>query len=246
MRKILLTCAVALVAVVPAQAGDGPGKGRALKISGPIVKASTRAVSVENAVGDAVLTCAVPERLAEKVGAFEVGDKVRMLCVRFRGRRAQLVKLERLGERAKRPRSRPRSPPSRSRKRPVPVVELGAGAIVVQSSEGRLACRVPAEKQAKLDGLKLGDKVKIWCAGGMLAGIERYHPADKPAGEEVRIYGVVAALSREKVTVQGEAGSMTCSVPAGWAEKVAGRFAVGDRVKMMCRGSELTYLEKTV
>ena len=37
---------------------------------------------------------------------------------------------------------------------------------------------------------------------------------------------------------------MTCSVPSGLAEKVAGRFAVGDRVKMMCRGSELTYLEK--
>ena len=126
------------------------------------------------------------------------------------------------------------------------MVELGAGAIVVQSSEGRLACRVPAEKQAKLDGLKLGDKVKIWCAGGVLAGIERYQPADKPAGEEVRIYGVVAALSRASVTVQGEAGSLTCSVPSGLAEKVAGRFAVGDRVKMMCRGSELTYLEKTV
>jgi hypothetical protein len=46
------------------------------------------------------------------------------------------------------------------------------------------------------------------------------------------------------VTVQGEAGSMTCFVPSGLAEKVAGRFAVGDRVKMMCRGSELTYLEK--
>ena len=241
MRKILLTCAVALVAVVPAQAGDGPGKGRALKISGSIVKASTRAVSVENAVGDAVLTCAVPERLAEKAEAFEVGDKVRMLCVRFKGRRAQLVKLERLGER---PSKKPEKPAVEKQEAAGPVVELGAGAIVVQSSEGRLACRVPEEKQAKLDGLKLGDKVKIWCAGGILAGIERYHPTDKPAGEEVRIYGVIAALSREKVTVQGDAGSMTCSVPAGWAEKVAGRFAVGDRVKMMCRGSELTYLEK--
>ena len=245
MRKILLACAVALVAVVPAQAGDGPGKGRALKISGPIVKASSRAVSVENAVGDAILTCAVPERLAEKAGAFEVGDKVRMFCVRFKGRRAQLVKLERLGERAKR-REAGEKPAVEKQEAAGPVVELGAGAIVVQSSEGRLACRVPAEKQAKLDGLKLGDKVKIWCAGGVLAGIERYQPADKPAGEEVRIYGVVAALSRASVTVQGEAGSLTCSVPSGLAEKVAGRFAVGDRVKMMCRGSELTYLEKTV
>ena len=245
MRKVLLACAVALVAAAPAQAGDGVSKGRALKISGPIVKVSDRSVSVENRVGDAMLTCAVPERLVEKAGAFEVGDKVRMLCVRFKGRRAQLVKLERLGERAAK---KPEKPAVEKQEAAGPVVELGAGAIVVQSSEGRLACRVPDEKRAKLDSLKLGDKVKIWCAGGMLAGIERYQPADKPvekpAGEEARMYGSITALSREKVTVQGEAGSLTCSVPAGWAEKVAGRFAVGDRVKMMCRGSELTYLEK--
>ncbi len=240
MRKILLTCALALVAVAPAQAGDGGSKGRELKISGPIVKVSANAVSVENAVGDAVLTCAVPERLAEKAGAFKVGEKVRMHCVRYRGRRAQLVKLERLGERAK----RPEKPAVEKQEASGPVVELGAAVIVVQSSEGRLACRVPEEKQAKVAGLKLGDKVKIWCADGMLAGIERYQPADKPAGEEVRIYGVIGSLSRASVTVQGEAGSMTCSVPSGLAEKVAGRFAVGDRVKMMCRGSELTYLEK--
>jgi hypothetical protein len=240
MRKILLTCALALVAAAPAQANDGVAKGRELKISGPIVKASSRAISVENTVGDAILTCAVPERLAEKAEAFKVGDRVRMHCVRYRGRRAQLVKLERLGERAK----RPEKPAVEKQEASGPVVELGAAAIVVQSSEGRLACRVPEEKQGKLEGLKLGDKVKIHCADGMLTGIERHQPADKPAGEEVRIYGVVAALSRASVTVEGEAGSLTCSVPAGLAEKVAGRFAVGDRVKMMCRGSELTYLEK--
>jgi hypothetical protein len=238
MRKILLAGALALVAAAPAQAGDGIAKGRELKISGPIVKVSSNAVSVENAVGDAILTCAVPERLVEKAEAFKVGDKVRMHCIRYRGRRAQLVKLERLAK-------RPEKPAVEKQEASGPVVELGAAAIVVQSSEGRLACRVPEEKQAKLEGLKLGDKVKIWCADGMLAGIERYQPADKPAGEEVRIYGVIAALSRASVTVQGEEGSTTCSVPAGLAEKVAGRFVVGDRVKLMCRGSELTYLEKT-
>ena len=245
MRKALLACAVCLVAAAPAQAGDGGSKGRALKISGPVVKVSASAVSVENLVGDAVLTCAVPERLAEKAGAFEVGDNVRMLCVRFNGRRAQLVKLERLGERAAKKPEKREKPAVEKQEAAGPVVELGAGAIVVQSSEGRLACRVPEEKQAKLAGLKLGDKVKIWCAGGLLAGIERYQPAEKPAGEEVRLYGLISALSRSSVTVQGEAGSLTCSVPAGWAEKVATRFAVGDRVKLMCRGSELTYLEKT-
>jgi hypothetical protein len=254
MRKILLTCAVALVAAAPVQANDGGGsgggKGRALKISGPIVKVSARAVSVENAVGDAMLTCAVPERLAEKAEAFEVGERVRMHCVRFRGRRAQLLRIERLGERTKRPEKpaeKPVEKPAVEKQEAAgPIVELGPASIVVQSGERRLACRVPEEKQAKLAGLKVGDKVKIWCAGGMLAGIERYQPVEKPAGEEVRIYGLITALSRASVTVQGEAGSMTCSVPAGLAAKVAERFVLGDRVKMMCRGSELTYLEKVV
>ena len=239
MRKIVLTCVAALAVAVPAHAGDGSAKGRELKISGAIVKASSHAVSVENLVGDAVLTCAVPERLAEKAASFEVGDKVRMYCVRYRGRRAQLVKLHRLGERA----DKPEKPAVEKQEAAGPIVELGDAAIVVQSSEGRLACRVPEEKQAKLDGLQLGMKVKIWCADGMLAGLERHHPAEKPAGEEVRIYGAVSAISRSSVTVHGEAGSLTCSVPMALAEKLA-RFAVGDRVKMICRGSELVYLEK--
>ncbi len=246
MRKLLLMCAVALAVAAPAQANEGVAKGRALKISGLIVKTSARAVSVENAVGDAVLTCAVPERLAEKTGAFKVGDRVRMHCLRYPGRRAQLVKLALLGEQAKRPEKPAEEKPATEKQEAAgPIVELGGAAIVVQSSERRLACRVPEEKQAKLSGLKLGDKVKIWCAGGVLAGIERAQPVEKPAAEEVRIYGVIAALSRAAVTVQGEAGSLTCSVPSGLAEKVTGRFAVGDRVKLMCRGSELTYLEKT-
>lgn len=242
MRKIVLTCVVALVAAVPAYAGEGEGraKPRELRISGSIVKVSSNAVAVENLVGDAVLTCVVSDRLAEKAAAFEVGDKVRMLCVRYGGRRAQLVKLERLGEKAK----RPEKPAVEKQEAAGPIVELGDAAIVVQSSEGRLACRVPEEKQAKLAGLQLGMKVKIWCVGGLLAGLERYQPAERPAGDEVRLYGVVAALSRASVTVQGEAGSLTCSVPAALAEKVLGRFAVGDRVKMICRGSELSYLEK--
>lgn len=240
MRKIVLTCLVALVAAVPAEAGEGAGKGRELKISGPIVRLTDQAVAVENAVGDAVVTCAVPERLAEKVAAFEVGDKVRMLCLRSRGRKARLVKLARLGEKP----DRREKPAVEKQQAAGPIVELGEAAIVVQSSEGRLACRVPAEKQDTLDGLRLGIEVKIWCVGGVLAGVERYRPAEKPAGEEVRLYGVVAAVSRASVTVQGEAGSLTCSVPAALAEKVAGRLAVGDRVKMICRGSELTYLER--
>jgi hypothetical protein len=245
LRNISLLALLALVVAVPAQAENGKGRGKELKITGQVVKVTDTAVSVENTVGDAVLTCLVPERLAGKVASLEVGDKVRMICHRPRGRRAVLV---RFGEARAKP-ERPKEEPAAEKKSAAgPVVELGANAIVVQGEGVRLACKVSEEKAARLAGLKLGDKVKIACLGGQLVALERYQPSEKPtekpAGDEARLYGKIAELSRASVTVRGEAGSLTCSVPAEWAEKVVTRFAVGDSVKLMCRGSVVTYLEK--
>jgi len=238
LRKVFLTGIVALVAAVPAQAnGD-----KELRISGPVVRASAEALSVENLIGDVVLTCLVPDRLAEKAAALKPGDKIRMVCVRHKGRKAQLVKIQPLGEH-KAEHKKTEEKQAEKQEAAGVVAELGAGAIVVQVDDKRLACRVPAEKQAKLEGLKVGDKVKIFCVANVLAGLERYS-AEKPAGAEVRLYGKIAELSRASVTVRGEAGALTCTVPAALAEKIAARFAIGDSVKMMCRGSELTYLEK--
>lgn len=236
LRKVVLTGIVALVAAVPGQANEG----KELRISGPVVRASASAVSVENLVGDAVLTCVVPARLAEKAAALKPGDKIRMVCVRHKGRKAELVNIQRLGAKP----DEKKTDEQRAEKQEAAgeVAELGPAAIVVQG-ERRLACRVPAEKQAKLEGLKVGDKVKIYCVGNVLVGLERTS-VEKPAGLEVRIYGRIVALSRTGVTVQGEAGSLTCVPPVSVVEKVLGRFAVGDSVKMMCRGTELTYLEK--
>jgi len=247
LRRIIFTGIIALVAVGAGQANGG----KELRISGPVVRSSAQALSVENQVGDAVLTCAVPARMAEKAAALKPGDRIRMICVRFRGRKAQLLKIQRLGERANAnsdekkadERSADEKRAAAKQEAAGEVAELGPAAIVVQASDRRLACRVPAEKQGKLEGLKVGDKVKISCVDGQLAGIERAAPA-KEAGQEVRLYGRIVALSRAAVTVQGEAGSLTCVPPAALLEKVLARFAVGDSVKMMCRGSELTYLEK--
>ncbi len=110
--------------------------------------------------------------------------------------------------------------------------------MVVDAESGRrLACRVAAEKAHKLEGVKVGDRVKILCLDGQLTYLER------AAAEESKLYGTLSALSRTSVSVTGEGRTLTCSVPSAFAEKLA-RFAVGDSVKMMCRGTELTYLEK--
>jgi hypothetical protein len=261
LRKIIFTGIIALVAVGAVQANEG----KELRISGPVVRSSAHALSVENLVGDAVLTCAVPPRFAEVAAALKPGDRIRMACIRYRGRKAQLVKIQRLGDKAGEKRAddknadekkadekkadekradEKRADEKRAEKQEAAgeIAELGRAAIVVQASDRRLACRVPAEKLGTLEGLKVGDKVKISCVDGQLAGIER--AAATGGGEEVRLNGRIVALSRAAVTVQGEAGSLTCVPPASLFEKIAARFAVGDSVKMMCRGSELTYLEK--
>jgi hypothetical protein len=246
LRKVFLIGMFTLLVAVPAQANHG----KELRISGPVVRASAQAVSVENRVGDAMLTCTVPARLAEKVAALDVGDKVRMVCVRHKGRRAELRMIARLGDKAEKPREKtdekkPEEKRGEKQMAAGQIAELAPGVIVVQSETGRLACKVPAEKQARLAELKVGDKVKIYCLGGVLVAVERAPVTDeRKAGDERKLYGRITALSRESVTVQGEAGTLTCTPPVSVVEKIVGRFAVGDSVKMMCRGSELAYLEK--
>jgi hypothetical protein len=247
LRKVFLIGMFTLVVAVPAQANQG----KELRISGPVVRASAQAVSVENRVGDAMLTCTVSARLADKVAALEVGDKVRMVCVRHKGRRAELRMIGRLGDKAEKLHEKSDEEKKREEKRGEKqmaagqIAELAPGVIVVQSETGRLACKVPAEKQARLAELKVGDKVKIYCLGGVLVALERAPVTEeRQAGEERKLYGRITALSRESVTVQGEAGTLTCTPPVSVVEKIVRRFAVGDSVKMMCRGSELTYLEK--
>ena len=240
LRRVFLIGMFTLVVAVPAQANQG----KELRISGPVVRASAQAVSVENRVGDAMFTCTVPARLAEKVAALKVGDKVRMVCVRHKGRRAELRMIARLGDKADEEK-KPEEKRGEKLMAAGEVAELAPGVIVVQSASGRLACRIPAEKQVRLAELKVGDEVKIYCLAGVLVAIERAPVADeRKAGEEQKLYGRITALSRESVSVQGEAGSLTCTTPAAMAGRIAEHFAVGDSVKMMCRGSELTYLEK--
>ena len=107
MRKLMVACVAAVAVAAPAQAANSGADGRELKVTGTVVRASARAVSVESAAG-LLLTCAVPERLATTAAAFKAGDGVRMLCVRYRGRPAQLLKLQRSGRAEQR--EKPESP----------------------------------------------------------------------------------------------------------------------------------------
>lgn len=258
LKRLMLFGVLALTLAAPAQAEGW----RVLKVRGVVVSASAEVVTVENLVGDALLRCRVPERLAEEAAALKPGDKVRMLCHRKRGERAVLHRLERLGEHAEKrgeksgeksdekTRERPEKKPEHADKRASAtarglVVELADDAIVVQDAESgkRLACKVPDSKAHKLEGVKVGDRVEIHCANNQLAYLKRPEAAKRPEPAEAKLLGTITALSATSVSVTGDGRTLTCSIPASFAEKMA-RFAVGANVKMMCRGTELTYLEK--
>lgn len=308
-RKLLLACLAALVVVLPATANEGND----VSLRGVVVRASTEVVSVENDDADLVLTCRVPERLAAKVAALKVGDKLRITCRRTPGRRAELIRIERVGERAEAKTLTARgvvsavsertlsvrsenglltcSIPDRFAEKvarlevgdkvavlckqvgsatpelqaleevvvvPEPaapvemaargtIAELGEAAIIVVDAESgrRLACRVSAERRAKLVGLRAGDVVKLVCLKrGDALELVSVVKADAPAaGAETRLLGTITAVSRPSVTVEGDGHTLTCSVPASFGDRIHA-FAVGDRVKLVCRGSELASLER--
>ena len=61
--------------------------------------------------------------------------------------------------------------------------------------------------------------------------------------EETKLYGRIVELGRDAVTVAGVGRTLRCTVAAELVEKLR-RFAVGDSVKMICRGTALIYLEQ--
>jgi hypothetical protein len=270
VKRLILFCALALGVAAPAQAGEW----KELRVRGVVVSATAETIVVENAAGDAMLKCLVPERLAAKAAMFKPGDQVRMICARKRGHRAVLVRLARPTEKSERSREKGEKreheggdrgeyrekgehlekgeSQEKAEKRAAAtvrgvVVELAEAAIVVEEalSGRRLACRVAAAKAHKLEGVKLGDRVEIHCANNELAYLKRsaLEETKRPAVEDSKLYGTITALSSTSVTVTGDGRTLTCSVPAPLAEKL-GRFAVGNTVKMMCRGGDLSFLEK--
>jgi hypothetical protein len=207
MRKSIVVTLATLAVAAPAHADGGePGeepkvkeKPRVVRIAGPIVRLTDSSIVVENRVGDATLACLLPEGKARRVAAaFEVGDAVRMHCLRQRGKRAILL--------------------------------------AVKPFDAR------GDEEEKAKEKKETAKEKAGPAPVKSFPTEAAKPAPKPHSDEVRLYGRIAAVSRESVTVRGESESLTCRVPAAYAEKM-GRFAIGSAVKLMCRGGEVTYLE---
>jgi hypothetical protein len=180
----------------------------------------------------------VPAGLQEKVARLSAGDRVAIGCRKRDGKAPELVKLERLEVKAE----------AVAEDIAGVVVSLPGSSLTVENADaGRsLTCTVPDELAAKLATLKVGERVKLLCKGGVLAALVRAEvaaetPKAAPA-PETKLVGRITALSAGSISVTGDA-SLTCRIPAGWRERLA-LFAVGDAVKLLCRGSELVHLER--
>jgi hypothetical protein len=184
------------------------------------------------------LTCSVPDRLAEKVGKLNVGDKVGMLCLR-----GVLQAVERKGDDV-----------TGDDKEPGPSIATLTGVVSAVSAsslsvhgERDLTCSVPAAAAEKMSALHVGDKVKIACANGVLTGFARPE-APKPApstepGHSTSGAGVLTSIRGDGLTIHNEEhGDLSCRTTD--ASPRLGEFHVGDHVKIGCADGVLVAIAR--
>jgi hypothetical protein len=210
-----------LVAIALVATGDA---GRAYE--GTVSAVSATSITVHTAQGDG--TCTVGDGSPSTAGV-RVGDRVLAGCKTGTN---QLVLLKKLADAE------------------APKTQAGAGTVTAVSSTsltvhtdgGDLTCSV-GEGSPSVAGVKVGDKVKFGCVGGVLNALAK-SDATAPAGGEapaVTVAGTLSALSSASVTVHGEHGDVSCTVPA---TARLGDFHVGDRVGMACADGVLLKLVK--
>lgn len=173
--------------------------------------------------GERSLTCRIGDR-SPGLGEFKVGDRVGIACVD--GMLAKIVRL---------PEVTAPAPPALA-DAAGEIVALGEGAVAVRG-ERELSCRV-GDGSPGLADFKVGDRVKIVCAGGVLAKIARL---TGPTGEKQQpattsLVGAITVLTTTSIGVRGER-DLTCTV--GPTSPKLGDFKVGDRVKIACAAGVL-------
>jgi hypothetical protein len=112
----------------------------------------------------------------------------------------------------------------------------------VHTDGGYVTCTV-GDGSPSVANVKVGDTVKIGCLDGVLKVLARPDtaPGTGDAHPATTVAGTLTALSTSSLTVHGEHGDVTCTVPA---TARLGDFHVGDRVGMACVDGALLKLVK--
>jgi len=214
----------ALVAIAPVVTTPG----RAYE--GTVSAVSATSITVHTANGDG--TCTVGDG-SPSVADVKVGDRVLAGCLAGTSKLVLLKKLAVVPE------------PPQPQTGAGTVSAVSPTSLTVHTDAGDLTCSV-GDGSPNVGDVKVGDKVKFGCVGGVLKVLLRADATPLPPpptddGHTVTVGGTLSALSSTSLTVHGEHGDISCSVPA---TARLGDFHVGDRVGMACTDGVLVKLVK--
>jgi hypothetical protein len=210
----------ALVAIAPVTSGE-PGRA----YEGTVSAVSATSITVHTTHGDG--TCAVDDD-SPSVATVKVGDRVLAGC---KAGTNQLVLLKKLAAGTDAPKSQTGAGT---------VSAVSSTSLTVHTDGGNLTCSV-GDGSPSVAGVKVGDKVRIGCLGGVLKALDKSEATQPTDTHAVTVAGTLSALSSSSVTVHGEHGDISCTVPA---TARLGDFHVGDRVGMACTDGVLLKLVK--
>jgi len=232
MKRPLTLVAAGIAALsllaLPAAAGNDHN------VRGAITAVTATSISVQ-ANNGVVTTCALGKH-SPAVTGYATGDQVQIVCHGAgKGKsRAKLAKIRRLTVQATAPAADTSQVTFGGA-----ITALSDTSISLHDGDRDLTCALDSTSPST-DGYKVGQHVKVACAGGTLVSISPVGTGD--AGRAY--YGTIASIDDGGVTVSTEHGPVTCTLAGG--SPAVGDYKVGDRVLIGCNAHtmQLVYIKK--
>jgi hypothetical protein len=221
-QHVKVSCANgALAAIAPVTAGEA---GRAYE--GTVTAVSSTSITVHTANGDG--TCTVGDGSPSLAGV-QVGDRVLAGC---KAGTNQLVLLRKL----------PAGDSHKTIGAAGAVSAVSSTALTVHTDGGDVSCSI-GDGSPSVAQVHVGDKVRMGCLDGVLKvlALPDSGPGAGDGHATTTVAGTLTALSSSSLTVHGEHGDVSCTVPASAR---LGDFHLGDRVGMACVDGALVKLVK--
>lgn len=219
MKRLLILAAATLAATASLTLPAFASSGRSLH--GTVASLTPDAISVAGR-GGITTTCALGTR-SPSVAGIAVGDRVRALCVRRGHGKLTLAKLR---KDSATPASAAHD--TESVKFGGAITALSDTSISLHDGDRDLTCTIDSTSPSTAD-YKVGQHVKVECAGGVLVSIAPVTSAD--AGRWFT--GAVVSVTGDGLTLQTEHGPVTCKITP--ASPSTASLKVGDKIGMGCR-----------
>ena len=208
-------------------ASGGANDAEPVKFGGVVTALGDDSISLHD--GDRDLTCSIGAT-SPSTADVKVGQHVKVACLN--GALVAIAKAD----------SGPVSGPHKTLGAAGTVSAVSATSLSVHTDGGEVTCSV-GDGSPSVAGVHVGDKVKIGCLDGLLKVVALSDTASGSGDGHTAttVAGTLTALSTASLTVHGEHGDVTCTVPASTR---LGDFHVGDRVGMACVDGALFKLVK--